>query len=705
MTARSDNLSDHGNDPTHSVNKFVELPLKEQIAAEVAAITADVATEAAARVWRNQRARRLDPLAGLPASHSAVILERAARVTEWTATVPALKDLAAVIRVADDPDKVDDFFGALSRFPDSNVQDIDRLADEAARIFVEIAPPESEASRLGTKLANGEETAIRDEAERQARAARAMALAGLERHDPVEQNEKSSERWWRRRLRREALAAQSYFDSALRMATPASPFCSTFTLDAYQDRRDRNAAWAASTSAVFDDGTAVPLATIQQNARKAKLSQLHAVTKALEWCAGEMGYLALFITVTLPGPYHSYSVGEQARDGSYPRQHVNDDWTPAHGPKAQMSALNGLWRQFRARLAKFPALRRYFGLKVVESHTNGTPHLHALIFVPAEAAGRDGVPRSTIEIVGEALGALAPGRQSKLEVIDRNGPEIERRMPDGSVQRIRRASPATYVLKYVMKGLESDEAELRELGIELGNKPAADGEEHILGEGGARYRAWAQARRIRRFALLGIAGSIRIWQRIWTASEDEAMPRRVRAVWRAMQEAKAAGARAKDAATDEEKRAARRDQAEATATALGLIGAVGEFDDGGGLRLSYVETETEHGRPVRKPDAIRDVRTGETFPLRRQNARLVSNRELGAGVTVAAICPSDPPAAGHRKPDPVLEAVVGDLERLIADRECQQNWQDWCDRARRRVVRLRAPPADPENDDEALQAA
>lgn len=518
----------------------------------------------------------------------------------------------------------------------------DRLAITAANVLARVGPPEDIVSEAGWRLVRGDEDEIHEAAHEAAERGRVALDVALFKDDVTpDDRERACVRWWTRRLRREALRAQAYADCAFRMARPGSPYVSRYTLEACEDRAARGAEWAERTFAVFEDGTRVKLADIIASGRRARLAQLYAMVKAMEWLGQQGEMVALFWTLTLPGEWHSYSVGPRAADGTYPQAHVNENWTPEHGPKAQMRALNELWAQVRARLAKHEALRDYFGIKTIEPHINLTPHLHAMTWLPRQVEVK-GEMVNTVDIVTEILEDLAPGRQGRVEVVEKTGP--------------RTATPASYVMKYVMKALNASAADRAALGIVVDGTEPEDGEDHLSDDMHSRHVAWARARGVRRYALLGVHGGLTVWQRLWTAKADEPMPERASTVWDAMRRAEDAGRRAEAAKADSEERtAARREQTEATAAALVAMGALRGHGDGGGLRLGYEEGETQYGRPTRRAVTVYDTDTGEFMPLRRQRAQLVTEPRNTASTDLAAVtlmanCPRGgaeaPPAAG-----------------------------------------------------------
>ena len=561
------------------------------------------------------------------------------------------------------------------------------------------------ATRTGLRLCLGDEEAIGEAAEERAAAWLAAYSVSpgwpkAEVAEPWLQAQRECPRWNRRDIRRDVRGAQAWLDCALRMARPESPAVSRFTLSAWQQVQERGKAWSEGMSVRFEDGQEVPLSDIQARSRRARKAQMYAVVKGMEWEGDRLGYQAFFLTLTLPGSFHPYTSGQRAKDGSYPNARPNPDWNPAHGPKAQWDELQGRWELVRARLADHHPLRAYMGVTVPEPHKDGTPHMHAMLWLPRVFQEGDRTRQTTL-VLKDVLNDVAPGRQSKLEIV-RKRPD--KTMPDGTVKRF--ASPSTYVMKYVLKSLD-DEAT-----AEAG------------GEAYERHRAWTSSRGIRRMRLVGVHGSLRIWQRLWTSQDDEDLPPAATDARAAMRRCAAAGDLA--AAAEEgspERAAAKLAQSEAAADALRHLGALPGATRR--LKLGYEDAVTEYGQPTKRPCSINEesletrveefttpkrklprtrtvsewIPTGGTMPLKRQQAELVSTNDGSRNtLTVGAIVPRAG-AAPQPQADPEDLRAADDLEKLIQMREGQPIWLNWCADKRQRVHRLRYPPPDdPAND-------
>jgi len=610
-------------------------------------------------------------------------------------------------------------------------------------VLADQQPTMEGASATGLRLCLGDEDNIRTEAEDRAHAwleayAASPGWRDAEADTPWIQSELECPRYQRRTIRREVRQAQAWLDCGLKMAGPGSPSVSGFTLASCRQTWSRGRRWSAAMSVAFADGTSVPLAIVQDHARSGRRAQLYTVSKAMESEGLRREFQAFFVTLTLPGEYHSFCSGARAPNGTYPDVHPNPDWNPKYGPVAQWTELQGRWKSIRSRMADHHPLREWWGISVPEPHQDGTPHLHIMVWLPRTFEER-GRTRQTAHVLRDILRDVSPDREGRMEIVRKRSEQWEKRTGKKS------ASPASYVMKYVMMSLDD----------------AATQAER--GEGAERHRAWASTRGLRRMRLVGVHGSLRIWQRLWTADEVEydAMPTTAQDAWDAMRRSEEIGdgAEAEEAAAcagwpgpvpplpgrpkmrdamaaqadehdgaraAEVARVLRLAQARAAADALREIGGL----PGGNhrLRLGYEESLTEHGRPSRKPVTIgeearetveeeyvtpvrglvrrqtvtRWAPTGATMQLRRQEAQLVptetiENVDNRNRLTVTAIYPrgaagATPPATHEADPNDL--AYADDLERLIETRIGQQSWREWCDRMRERVHRLRTGPPD-----------
>ncbi|AVP94201.1 replication endonuclease [Aeromonas rivipollensis] len=112
-------------------------------------------------------------------------------------------------------------------------------------------------------------------------------------------------------------------------------------------------------------------------------AELMARLKGFEQVAKQERHAALFLTLTCPSRFHPTSGGKP-----------NPNWLAAGRPtvKDGQAYLNGVWRNIGRRCAdkgtdaspKEPI--SVYGFRFAEPHADGTPHWHAIIFVPYKQA-------------------------------------------------------------------------------------------------------------------------------------------------------------------------------------------------------------------------------------------------------------------------------------------------------------------------------
>ncbi|MFQ2423540.1 replication endonuclease [Aeromonas caviae] len=112
-------------------------------------------------------------------------------------------------------------------------------------------------------------------------------------------------------------------------------------------------------------------------------AELMARLKGFEQVAKQERHAALFLTLTCPSRFHPTSGGKP-----------NPNWLDAGRPtvKDGQAYLNGVWRNIGRRCAdkgtdanpKEPIF--VYGFRFAEPHADGTPHWHAIIFVPYKQA-------------------------------------------------------------------------------------------------------------------------------------------------------------------------------------------------------------------------------------------------------------------------------------------------------------------------------
>ena len=512
----------------------------------------------------------------------------------------------------------------------------------------------------------------------------------------------------RRRLRKRAKAVRQHFAAALQLTggrrnSGKPAFCDNYTLARWQDRQDTAEAFGRSRNWRRNDGKAFSAYDIMVAGAAANLNRLYVQIRGIEDIATMIGLVPVMITLTLPAEWHpNPSKGECG-------------WTEDHTPAAADREIQRLWANYRTDLNQAGIF--LMGMRVFEAHKDGCPHLHALFFVSPEQ----------VQVADELLIALRPDPWADLagddrETLKRKAQERAKRRQKGLPLRVAtnlitidqtRARASTYLLKYLLKSLNVKPNSLkklrkkldpdcahdfekalnsREVAATLHRLDPEDGEEqedHITDYD--RYRALASERHWRRYALLGVHGSQKIWQRLYRmeAPNDESTANqietwqsvvahpRMHAAWMAMQQQDWAGA-------------------------LIALGAVRHpaicAPEEGRAKLRYELVENSYEELVFRPADI----TWSTDP--EWNIRLsdwtwtmenVTNHEDGNGgiSKVSAPCTvteSYPRAGAVPLLSPDIEDHILTLQTLIHERQHAPPWAEWCATARARIEKYRA---------------
>ena len=115
-----------------------------------------------------------------------------------------------------------------------------------------------------------------------------------------------------------------------------------------------------------------------------------------EELADEMGYVAMFYTITCPARFHANA---NTWDGST--------------PKGAQNYLTTTWARARSKLNRRDL--KYFGVRVVEPHADGCPHWHMMLFMP----------KNKLQEINAILRWYFI-QEDKTELYNRYGPELTR---------------------------------------------------------------------------------------------------------------------------------------------------------------------------------------------------------------------------------------------------------------------------------------
>lgn len=289
------------------------------------------------------------------------------------------------------------------------------------------------------------------------------------------------DRFWSRLLRKYARRWREHLHIAFGdVRRDVSPYCSKNHVKQWDARRKRSRE-IMSRLELEDQVTGERMSLIEQidksvsNPEKRRVELMTRIG-GFEKVATESGYAGSFFTLTAPSKYHAYTAFG----------HRNHKWNGA-SPRRSQRYLNQIWQQIRAELARREI--PIFGLRVAESHHDGTPHWHGLLFT---------APEHTAELK-EVMEDYAT-REDAEELTGKSGkqPRFELKPIDPAL-----GSATGYVVKYISKNIDGY---------------ALDGEsDHESGrplkETAKHATAWASCWGIRQFQFVGGA-PVSVWREL-----------------------------------------------------------------------------------------------------------------------------------------------------------------------------------------------
>lgn len=288
-------------------------------------------------------------------------------------------------------------------------------------------------------------------------------------------------RYWQRNLRKYAIRWREHLHIAFGdVRRGISPYCSKHHAEEWDQRRKRSRA-IMSKLELEDQDTGERISLIEQidksisNPEKRR-NELMTRIGGFEKVATLEGYTGSFFTLTAPSSYHAYSYSG----------HRNSKWN-GKNPRQTQRYLNRVWQQIRAELKRndIPA----FGLRVAESHHDGTPHWHGLLFTTPEH----------VEPLREIMRDYAT-REDAEELAGSHGnhPRFEMKPIDESI-----GSATGYIVKYISKNVD---------GYALDGQ-TDDESGRPLKETARHATAWASCWGVRQFQFLGGA-PVTVWREL-----------------------------------------------------------------------------------------------------------------------------------------------------------------------------------------------
>ena len=274
--------------------------------------------------------------------------------------------------------------------------------------------------------------------------------------------------WWKRKLRKQRNLQIETISRELNLVSKQKGiYASNITVSNFQTQWQSNQQLLENTIATNEHGYSASLAELSKlnvSNPAIRKAELMVRIRGFEEYAKEMGYSALFLTMTTPSKYHRCF----ARTGD-----ENPNWNGATPLDAQ-DYLNRTFARIRAALAREQV--NPFGFRVAEPHHDGTPHWHLLLFVPSEQQQTlvDTFTHYCLEEDGDEQGAKE--RRFKVEYIDPA-----------------KGSATGYIMKYIYKNIDGEGIEYDSYGKDASSSAI-------------RIKVWASCWGIRQFQQIGGVG-------------------------------------------------------------------------------------------------------------------------------------------------------------------------------------------------------
>ncbi|HCN8248284.1 replication endonuclease [Escherichia coli] len=293
--------------------------------------------------------------------------------------------------------------------------------------------------------------------------------------------------WWKRKLwllrcewREEQLRA------ACLVSRKTSPYLSQDALSEFRAQREKTRDFLKSFELENEDGFTIDLETVYYAGvsnpvhRKAEMM---ATMKGLELLAEARGDKAVFLTVTCPSKYHATT-----ENG-----HPNPKWNGATMRDSSDYLVNTFFAAVRKKLNRDGL--RWYGIRTVEPHHDGTVHWHMMVFAHPEEI--DSIVAITRDIAIQ---------EDRHELGNDITPRFKVEYVDGS-----KGTPTSYIATYIGKNLDSRAVD----GIDpKTGQPRVDHETgKSMAESVERAIGWARLHRVRQFQFFGIP-SRQVWREL-----------------------------------------------------------------------------------------------------------------------------------------------------------------------------------------------
>ncbi|WP_162722244.1 replication endonuclease, partial [Escherichia coli] len=274
--------------------------------------------------------------------------------------------------------------------------------------------------------------------------------------------------------------------AACLVSRKTSPYLSQDALSEFRAQREKTRDFLKSFMLENEDGFTIDLETVYYAGvsnpvhRKAEMM---ATMKGLELLAEARGDRAVFLTVTCPSKYHATT-----ENG-----HPNPKWNGATMRDSSDYLVNTFFAAVRKKLNRDGL--RWYGIRTVEPHHDGTVHWHMMVFAHPEEI--DTIVSHTRDIAIQ---------EDRHELGDDITPRFKAEYVDGS-----KGTPTSYIATYIGKNLDSHAVD----GIDpKTGKPRVDHETgKSMAESVERAIGWARLHRVRQFQFFGIP-SRQVWREL-----------------------------------------------------------------------------------------------------------------------------------------------------------------------------------------------
>lgn len=297
--------------------------------------------------------------------------------------------------------------------------------------------------------------------------------------------------WWRRQLRKtQARALEGEAIALGYVHKHGEIYASDVTVERRAQQRKRNADTLEATEAInMDTGEVYKLADLAAKSvanPRIRRGELMTRIKGFEHMALGLGHVAEFVTLTCPSKYHP-----KRTEG--PRV-VDNPKYEGFTPRDAQHYLTKTWANIRAKLHRQGV--RVYGFRITESHHDGCPHWHLLLFMAPDHV--------------EAMRAIV--RAYALRVDGTEAGAQKNRVDFVSIDPAK-GTAAGYIAKYVAKNIDNGGYQVQ---------GDVEGGDHDAVTPSHRIEAWASTWGIRQFQQVG-GPPVGVWRELRRMAESDDM--------------------------------------------------------------------------------------------------------------------------------------------------------------------------------------